>query len=196
MRTLKNTKTLILVLGVLFALLALAACGSNGDFDSDDSGAASVRDQSTGNFDGESADAPASPGTAEESEGRAGGATFASGDDAGGIGTDIASGVRKIIFTSNVSLEVENVTGSFQTISHIAAASGGFVESSDLSRKTGSDDEIHEFSSITIRVPSTQYDDVLDQLRGLPGGTQSHMRTRSQPRSRKSTLTSRVASEI
>jgi hypothetical protein len=69
---------------------------------------------------------------------------------------------RKIVQTASLELTVEEVGSSFEEVSRIAAAAGGFVASSTFSR---ADDE--QVASVTIRVPATQYQDVLRQLRGL-----------------------------
>lgn len=69
---------------------------------------------------------------------------------------------RKIVQTASLELRVEEVGPSFEEVSRIATAAGGFVASSTFSR---TDDQ--EVASVTIRVPASQYQDVLRQLRGL-----------------------------
>lgn len=90
----------------------------------------------------------------------------AAAPDAGGAasaeGTQGSLLDRKIVQTASLELRVEEVGPSFEDVSRIATAAGGFVASSTFSR---TDD--HEVASVTIRVPASQYQDVLRQLRGL-----------------------------
>ncbi len=72
---------------------------------------------------------------------------------------------RKIIQSSSVDLGLEGENGvgrSFQEIIRIAETAGGFVASSSFSNI---DDK--QFASVTIRVPGTQYQSVLADIRGM-----------------------------
>jgi hypothetical protein len=69
---------------------------------------------------------------------------------------------RKIVQTASLDLTVKEVGPSFEDVSRIATAAGGFVASSTFSR---SDDR--QIASVTMRVPATQYQEVLRKLRGL-----------------------------
>ena len=72
---------------------------------------------------------------------------------------------RKIIQSSSVDLGVEGENGvsrSFQDIIRIAETAGGFVANSSFSNI----DE-KQFADVTIRVPSTQYQSVLAEIRGM-----------------------------
>lgn len=173
MRLSTTRRGIILMAGALFALLALAACGGGddsaaGDFDqlAAQSSIGSAADSLSVIEDKAAANAPEA---SNESP---------SGDD-GGSGGQFASSTRKIIFTSSIDLEVENVTRSFQSVSRLAISVGGFVESSELTRRTDNEGEAYEVATITIRVPSSQYGDVLEQLRSLNGGTVTHEDSRS-----------------
>jgi hypothetical protein len=79
-----------------------------------------------------------------------------------GAGVQSSTLDRKIVQTASLELTVEEVGSSFEEVSRIATAAGGFVASSTFSR---ADDQ--QVASVTIRVPATQYQDVLRQLRGL-----------------------------
>ena len=179
-----RNKSLLMVAGALLALALLAACGDDDDYDGNAGSSQSMSHESGGGLDSDSStggDPAESPSSVGAGDGEARGVL------------DASLGVRKIIFTSNVALDVEDVTASFQTVGQIAAGAGGFVESSDLSRRNGLDGEVHEFASVTIRVPSTQYGDVLAQLRSLAGATVTHEDSRSTEVTEEySDLTSRI----
>ena len=59
---------------------------------------------------------------------------------------------RKIIQSTSVDIEVEEVGGSFQEIIRITETAGGFVASSSFSNR---DEE--QIADVTIRVPGNQY---------------------------------------
>jgi len=69
---------------------------------------------------------------------------------------------RKIIQNASLELQVEDVTQAYQATIRIATTAGGFVLDSS---STSSDDQPE--ANLTIRVPASQYEDVLGQLRGL-----------------------------
>lgn len=69
---------------------------------------------------------------------------------------------RKIVQTSSIDIEVEEVGRQFQELVALAETSGGFVLSSMFSN--AGDDQV---ADITIRVPAERYQDVLSQLRGM-----------------------------
>ena len=72
---------------------------------------------------------------------------------------------RKIIQSTSIDLEIEGENGvsrSFQDIIRIAETAGGFVASSSFSNI---DDK--QFADVTIRVPGTQYQSVLADIRGM-----------------------------
>jgi len=81
-------------------------------------------------------------------------------------GTDVnpVAGVddRKIVQTASIKMQVKEVGGGFQDVSRIAAGAGGFVASSNFSYQGDA-----QIASLTIRVPSEKYQDVMQQLRGV-----------------------------
>jgi len=69
---------------------------------------------------------------------------------------------RKIIQNTSMDLQVEDVSNSYQKVAAIALDAGGFVLDSSVSA-----DEDRPRASLTIRVPTSQYESVLNSLRGL-----------------------------
>ena len=69
---------------------------------------------------------------------------------------------RKIIQSASLELQVESVTQSYQDTIRITTTAGGYV----LDSSSASYEDQPE-ASLTIRVPASQYEDVLGQLRGL-----------------------------
>jgi hypothetical protein len=69
---------------------------------------------------------------------------------------------RKIVQTASIQLQVKEVGASFEDVGRIATGAGGFVASSSFSYKGE-----QQFASMTIRVPSDQYQSVLGSLRSL-----------------------------
>jgi len=69
---------------------------------------------------------------------------------------------RKIVQTASVKLQVKDVGGSFGDIGRIAAGAGGFVASSNFAFQGE-----QQVASVTIRVPSKSYQDVLAEVRAL-----------------------------
>lgn len=69
---------------------------------------------------------------------------------------------RKIVQTAAMRLEVKEVGASFEDVGRIATAAGGFVSSSSFSNQG-----ISQVASVSIRVPTTRYQEVLADLRRL-----------------------------
>lgn len=69
---------------------------------------------------------------------------------------------RKIIMTATLTLATDEVSQRFEDVANIAAGAGGFVASSSF----GFRDE-EQVASVTLRVPGTQYQRVLAELRKL-----------------------------
>ncbi len=138
--------------GVLAAALALGACGDD-DFDGDASG----DDHAASNRAG--AATPAAPSS--------GGQTIP-----GGEGDTPLPGLqtgRKIIFTASLALRSDDVGRSFSDALGLARTNGGYVEKSQF---TGdADDQARRSASLTIRVPSANYEQLLASLRNLSGAT-------------------------
>lgn len=80
----------------------------------------------------------------------------------GVTGAQTATDDRKIVQTASISLQVKDVGGSFEEVSRIATGAGGFVASSQMALK-GED----QIGTLTIRVPATRYQDVLNEVRHL-----------------------------
>ncbi|MBI5949265.1 MAG: DUF4349 domain-containing protein [Chloroflexi bacterium] len=181
----RKPTTGLLLLGAAIATLAItAACGSEGSGDSgggagDDSGGESLSQLTTGNpqesavssyalrdtkgqSTGSPAGGPQPPATGSNITTTGGGLPLPTGD--------AASLERKIIFTANLALSADDVSTSFNEVGRIARSAGGFIEKSSLAqRKTGDDGQERQYGSLTIRVPSGAYQDVLASLRTLPG---------------------------
>ncbi len=79
--------------------------------------------------------------------------------DAGG---SLLADDRKIVQTASMRLDVKEVGVSFEEVGRIATAAGGFVASSSFSNLSDS-----QVASVTVRVPSTSYQDVLSDFRAL-----------------------------
>lgn len=94
---------------------------------------------------------------------------------------------RKIIRDATVSLGVEDVGASVRRVEAIASGAGGFVSSSSVFMEDmpePSEDEVApprrtQSASVTIRVPSSAYASVMNQIRGLDGELQSESSTTS-----------------
>jgi hypothetical protein len=69
---------------------------------------------------------------------------------------------RKIIQTASLDLQVEDVADAFREVGRIASTAGGFV----MESSTSYTDERPQ-ADITIRTPASQYESVLEALRGL-----------------------------
>lgn len=115
------------------AVLALAACGGTDDLGDE----------------GVSSAVPAREGEADASEDAAAGAAQPSLD-------------RKIIQTTSLDMQVEDVTEAYRETVRITLAADGYV----LESTSDADEEDPE-ADLTIRVPVSRYEDVLEELRGL-----------------------------
>ena len=160
-----------LVAGVASVLLVLgAACGGVADKDAaprttdgttsgpaltdEFAGEAQYRDGD----DGSKVGAPAESSiTTDSSQGG-----VESGSPGANPGSLPATLDRKIIMTATLNLETEAVSKRFEDVGNIAAQYGGFITSSSF----GNDDE-QQTASITIRVPTQNYQNALVALRKL-----------------------------
>jgi hypothetical protein len=77
-------------------------------------------------------------------------------------GTSSSLDDRKIIQTASMRLEVKEVGAGFEEVGRVATSVGGFVASSSFSNQDES-----QVASVSIRVPSTRYQEVLSDLRSL-----------------------------
>ena len=154
-------KSYLMVAGVVAAALFLGACGddtggfSSGDGDDDDGGGS------------RSAEAIRPPADSAQSAPSSGGAPVA-----GGTGDTPLPGLesgRKIIFTASLALRAEDVGRSFSDALLLAKTNGGYVEKSQFAND--GDDREKRSASLTIRVPSGNYEALLTSLRTLSGAT-------------------------
>jgi len=159
-------KTKALVLGALGAAIFsifLVGCGSgNGD---DDAGSLPGREPA-----GEASSAGAALATPVAEADKATRDLAGNADD-GGSSPPLTSASleRKIIFHATLDMQAENVQGAFNEVDRIARTSGGFIEKSSLFSRTDDDGEEQPFATLTLRIPSEQYQDVLAGLRALTG---------------------------
>jgi len=165
--------TLIAIIGVLIALVGVAGLTlDRGGGGGDEAGGGAAL--------GYASVSDTEPGVAEllrdgREEAYSVAASGPAAEDQAGQPADVASGAppapdpklqglldRKIVQSSSVDLDVEEVGHSFQEIIRFATTAGGFVASSSFSNVE--DDQI---ADLTIRVPGDKYQDVLGQIRGL-----------------------------
>jgi hypothetical protein len=76
---------------------------------------------------------------------------------------------RTIIRNGSVALEVESVAESFEAVRSVATANGGFVADSTFYGGSSATDEDDgsRFASLTLRVPSERFEQVVADLRAL-----------------------------
>jgi len=119
-----------------------------------------------------SSDSLGSPAVGSESEQKtAGVGAFAAADASGALAegnapglapSDVAAFDRKIIQDTSLDLQVEDVSKSYDDVERIALVAGGFVLDSSAAAN-----QDRPQANLTIRVPTSQYQKVVDQLRGL-----------------------------
>jgi hypothetical protein len=73
---------------------------------------------------------------------------------------------RKIVYNANLNMAVGDVDRAVGDVQRIAASAGGFLGNANV-RIEGNREEERKIADIAIRVPSSAYQDVLAQLRGL-----------------------------
>ena len=130
-------------------------------------GAASQALAARGNLASDSASsAPgvAVPSTVEKSLAYNGGA-----GGVGGLPGTSADFARKVIVNANISLNVKDVPAAFAEANRLAQGAGGYVERSSFINVNDNKDEPQRTASITLRVPSAQYESTLASLRGIEG---------------------------
>jgi hypothetical protein len=154
------------VLGVI-AAVAIACSGSANDTASTrdvfgEDAVADVDDGGLATLNIDAGDKASAPRPAEAESRAAGGAGSAGQGPAGAPPVLQTSIERKIVQTASMQLQVEAVGAGFEEVGRIATAAGGFVASSKFSYKGE-----QQIASVTIRVPSSSYQSVLGQLRGL-----------------------------
>ena len=147
-----NRRTAIAIACAVFvvAALALAACAGN-DGTSESPAALDAKSM-------ESGEGRAVEGLAPMVAGEANDQAVSSP----GLAPSDQSLDRKIIQNTSMDLQVEDVSGSYQKVATIALDAGGFVLDSSVSAN-----EERPTANVTIRVPASQYEPVLNALRGL-----------------------------
>jgi hypothetical protein len=117
---------------------------------------------------------------------------FVAEDPYGGSGDEVAPPLpevagRKIMRNAGISLGVEDVGAAVQQVETIAGSAGGFVSESSvfvesppepLEGDTASPRRTQS-AAVTIRVPTSAYASVMNQLRGVAGEVQSESSTTS-----------------
>jgi hypothetical protein len=137
----------------LAVALALVACGGSGERSDD----------------GQNLLAPAIGETEQKTAGEAplaaaesAGAGVAEGNAPGLVPSGAATFDRKIVQNTSLDLRVADVSKSYADVERIAITAGGFVLSSSVSAN-----QDRPQATITIRVPTAQYQQVVDSLRAL-----------------------------
>lgn len=107
----------------------------------------------------------------ESGQKAAGGAPLAAADAAGASAGENAPGLapsdtntfdRKIIQDTSLDLQVEDVSKAYDDVERIALTAGGFVLDSSVAAN-----QDRPQANLTIRVPTVQYQKVVDDLRAL-----------------------------
>ena len=107
----------------------------------------------------------------ESGQKAAGGAPLAAADAAGASAGENAPGLapsdtntfdRKIIQDTSLDLQVEDVSKAYDDVERIALTAGGFVLDSSVAAN-----QEQPQANLTIRVPTVQYQKVVDDLRAL-----------------------------
>jgi hypothetical protein len=91
---------------------------------------------------------------------------------------------RKIVRNAGVSLGVEDVGAAVQQVETIAGSAGGFVSESSVFVESPLEGDTAsprraQSATVTIRVPTSAYASVMNQLRGVAGEVQSESSTTS-----------------
>ncbi len=87
---------------------------------------------------------------------------------AGGDGTTNVAPERLVIKNASLSIVVDDPTAAVRSITSLAEGTGGFVVSTNTFRiTTGPDARSVQQANIAIRVPSEQFNSVLEQIRAM-----------------------------
>jgi hypothetical protein len=92
----------------------------------------------------------------------AAGSGVAEGNAPGLVPSESATFDRKIIQDTSLDLQVEDVSKAYDDVERIALTAGGFVLDSSVAAN-----QDQPQANLTIRVPTIQYQKVVDDLRGL-----------------------------
>jgi Domain of unknown function (DUF4349) len=155
----RTWKGLGLVAVALALVVLVAACG-------DDVSTTNSSESTTGTapqFEGGIAKSAGDPAAAPADTNNATGATTDGG------GTSLPSQQdRKVISNTALSLNVDDVGAAFNEAGRLARTNGGYTETSSYTND-GSADAKSRVATLTLRVPATNYDDLLASLRGMTG---------------------------
>lgn len=109
--------------------------------------------------------APAQASIAADSYGAA---APSGGKPATGADTGLPSLLdRQVILNGSLALSVSDVSAAFDEASRLARANGGYVEKSSFNASAQAPNQ--KSATLRLRVPSDQYDQLVSQLRGIPG---------------------------
>lgn len=166
MRRSPGTKRILLGLAITALSAGFVACGGDSDDSLPSSGGFAGKDSARTESLSGSAPAAAATVTGRPAPPATGGVS--------GNGTTGTAGAsitldRKIIFSAKLELEATDVRASFNDVTRIARSVGGFVERSNLDERptTGGKSTLH--GTLSLRVPSTKYGDVVADLQSLAG---------------------------
>jgi hypothetical protein len=148
----------------LVALVALAGCGATGSGGGGDGGAAGGYEQATG----VEADRPEATGAPTEAPDLQADAGDSGGDASGGDGGDgsDATDDRAIIRTGTVVVEVDDFQSARSNLTTTAQGYGGYVSDSREDRRE-IDNETWTRGEVVLRVPSEDFDALVDDARAL-----------------------------
>lgn len=127
--------------------------------------------------------APAEPADKASASSGNGGSTDLSVDS-------LQTADRKIVYNANLDMVVGDVDKAVGDALRIASGAGGFLASNNVRIEKGGVDR--RLADLTIRVPSSQYQDVLNQLRGLASEVKSETAQSSDVTEEYADLSARV----
>lgn len=137
--------------------------------------------------------APAAGGNAEiggapQKDAAPGAAAAPNGGSSGNSGSSGSSGQnslaktpvagRSLVYTATLTVRTKDVASATANAETLAASNGGFVGNENSQSGTAADNQRLTQSTVTLRVPSTAFDKVIDQL-GTGGTVQNETRSAS-----------------
>jgi len=165
-------------LAVVAAAVLASACGAGNEDTSDSGGDASggfagtppqlsadlAKGVTTEAFSQAPAGQPATGATAAARSN----ATTAQGSGGGSVPELPATLDRKVISNTSLALSVGDVGAAFNEAGRLARVNGGYTEKSSYTNADNVDAK-RRSASLTLRVPTANYDDLLSSLRGISG---------------------------
>jgi hypothetical protein len=94
-------------------------------------------------------------------------------------GANLSVDIRKVIVESRMELAVEDVAERYHDVTSLARRVGGFVADSRLTTSTAQERGQEQQASVVLRVPGSRHDEVMAELRAMPGGEVIAERTTS-----------------